>query len=96
MTFALPTGYLSKKKLDKIQMKAVSATLTKGGFVSKFPRKVAFGPHQYGGLAMHPIWAEQLVQQVQACAASSNFSQASAMPERLPENDTDQFGMGST
>jgi hypothetical protein len=55
MTFVLPTCYISEKKLDKIEQRAVGATLTKGGFVSSFPRKVAFGPVRYGGISMRPL-----------------------------------------
>ncbi len=64
MTFVLPTSYFEKKNLDRIEMKAVAATLTKGGYVSKFPRKVAFGPQEFGGLGMRMLWTEQLVLQV--------------------------------
>ncbi len=64
-TFVLPTSYFAKKQLDRIEMKAVAATLTKGGYVSKFPRKVVFGPQRYGGLGMRMLWSEQLVLQVQ-------------------------------
>ena len=39
MTFVLPTSYLSQKQLDRIQMRAISATLTKGGFVVTFPTR---------------------------------------------------------
>ena len=65
MTFVLPTCYLDDKQLHKIEKRAISATLCKGGFVSSFPRKVAFGPHKYGGIAMRPLRIEQLIQQVQ-------------------------------
>jgi hypothetical protein len=46
-------------------MNATSVTLTKGGYVASFPRKVANGPLMYGGLTMRPLWAEQVIQQVQ-------------------------------
>lgn len=65
MTFVLPTSYLSEKMLYNIERKAIDATLCKGGFVSSFPRKVAFGPHRYGGIAMRPLKIEQLSQQIQ-------------------------------
>ena len=46
-------------------MKATHATLSKGGYVSTLPRAVSNGPHFYGGIAMRPLWVEQLIQQVQ-------------------------------
>ena len=46
-------------------MRATNATLAKGGFSSAMPRAVTNGPHLYGGITMRPLWAEQLIQQVQ-------------------------------
>jgi hypothetical protein len=66
MTFVLPTSYLLEKILHKIEQKAIGALLCKGGFVSTFPRKVVFGPHCYGGIAMRPLKIEQLSKQNQA------------------------------
>jgi hypothetical protein len=66
MSFALPTNYLTKKRLKKIEQRAIGATLCKGGFVSTYSGQVAFGPQLYGGKAMRPIKIEQLIQQVQA------------------------------
>jgi exonuclease III len=65
MTYVLPTCYLSEKQLRKIEQRAISATLCKGGFVSTFPRRVVFGPQRFGGIAMRPLTIEQLIQQVQ-------------------------------
>jgi exonuclease III len=65
MTFVLPTSYLEGKTLKKVEMRAVGATLCKGGFVPTFPRKVAEGPNMYGGITMRPLDIEQLIQQVQ-------------------------------
>jgi hypothetical protein len=78
MTFVLPTSYLTEKRLKKIEQRAVAATLCKGGFVTTFPRAVANGPHLYGGIAMHPIKYEQLVEQTKTvlkhlrCPGESN------------------------
>ncbi len=66
MTFILPTSYLSENWIQKIeQRRAIGGTLCKGGFVSTFSWKVAFGPQCYGGIAMQPLAVEQVVQQVQ-------------------------------
>jgi hypothetical protein len=65
MTFVLPTSYILERKLYKIDQRGISATLSKGGFVSTFPRRVVFGPERFGGIAMRPPTIEQLVQQVQ-------------------------------
>jgi hypothetical protein len=54
--------------MKKIEQRAVAATLCKGGFVTTFPRAVANAPQLYGGIAMHPIKYEQLVEQVLAKA----------------------------
>jgi exonuclease III len=64
-TFILPTSYFTMKQLNRIQMRATSATLAKGGYVSTMPRAVVFGPAQYSGMAMRQLWVEQLVQQTQ-------------------------------
>jgi hypothetical protein len=48
MTFVLPTSYSLEKMLKKIEQRATAATLCKGGFVSTFLRKGAYGP----GIAM--------------------------------------------
>ena len=65
LTFVLPTSYIPASTLKRIEQRAVGATLCKGGFVSTFPRKVAFGPNKYGGNDMRPLDIEQLVQQTQ-------------------------------
>jgi hypothetical protein len=65
MMFVLPTSYLLEGQLYKIDQRAISATLCKGGFVTTFPRKVVFGPERYGGIAMRPLTIEQLIQQIQ-------------------------------
>jgi hypothetical protein len=64
MTFVLPTSYLSTKILQKIEQRAIGATLCEGGFLSTFSWKVAFGPHRYGGIEWE-ITIEQLIVQVQ-------------------------------
>jgi hypothetical protein len=86
MTFVLPTRYLFAKTLKKIEQRATAATLCKGGFVSTFSRKAAYGPQLYGGIAMQPLVIEQLIQQVQAilkhlrCPAKINPCYASLFP----------------
>jgi hypothetical protein len=65
MTFVLPTCYLLAKQLRKFKHCAISATLCKGGFVSTFPRKVVFDPHQYDWITTRPLTIKQLIQQVQ-------------------------------
>jgi hypothetical protein len=59
MTFTLPTSYLPERQLQKIEQRAIGATLCIGGLVPSFSQKVAFGPQCYGG-----ITTEQLLQQV--------------------------------
>jgi hypothetical protein len=65
LTFVLHTSYIPDESLKQIEQRAVAATLCKGGFVSTFPRKVAYGPNRYGGIAMRPLTIEQLSLQVQ-------------------------------
>jgi hypothetical protein len=66
MIFVLPTSYLSHDQLKKIEQRAVSATLCKGGFVPTFSRKVMFGPQRYSCIVMRPLIIEQLIEQVKA------------------------------
>jgi hypothetical protein len=81
MTFPLPLqkSYLSERQLHKIKKRAIGATPCKGGFVSTFPRQVAFGPLRYGGIA----------------SASASSHETAAMPRRKSQHDTDHSGVDS-
>ncbi len=56
---------MTKKQLHHVQKKMTSTSLSKRGCSPKTPRAVVFGPHLYGGLAMRPLWVEQIIQQSQ-------------------------------
>jgi hypothetical protein len=59
-------SYIQEKHFKKIEQHAIGSILCKGGYVSTFSRKVAFGPQMYGDIAMRPLVITKLVQQVQA------------------------------
>jgi len=62
--YSLPITTLSRKQVDQIQARATKAILSSLGINRMFPRAVAFGPPQYGGLGLQHLLTKQGTSQV--------------------------------
>jgi hypothetical protein len=62
--YSLSTTTMSDKHLRSIQAQATSSFLQKLGFNKHFPRPVAFGPRELGGLELRDLSVEQGISQV--------------------------------
>jgi hypothetical protein len=59
MTHCLPCGCMTKKQLNRVQMKMTSTSLSKQGHSSKTPRAVVFGPRRLLGIGDCHLCCEQ-------------------------------------
>jgi hypothetical protein len=64
MKYSLPITALSRKQVDQIQARPTKAILSSLGINRMFPRAVAFGPPQYGGLGLQHLLTKQGTSQV--------------------------------
>ena len=59
ISYSLGTTTLTSEDLNSVQSQSTQHFLQKFGLNKNFPRAVAFGPHQMGGLAMRDLRIEQ-------------------------------------
>lgn len=64
VTYSLGTTTLSHTQLHSISTYATSIFLTRMGFNRHFPRAIAYGPTEFGGLALRDLKTEQGVLQI--------------------------------
>jgi hypothetical protein len=64
VTYSMSTTTLSTSDLRSIQSQVTSSFLQKLGFNKHFPRSVAFGPYEMGGLALRDLAVEQGISQI--------------------------------
>jgi hypothetical protein len=66
ITYGLPACSFHQKELRKLQCLAVEKFLPAMGYDHSFPRALAYGPREYGGLNLNDMYTEQCMMKIES------------------------------